>query len=277
MISYYISILFLVLLGALVVSAFRVLREYQRGVIFLLGRFYRVKGPGLIIVIPLIQQMVRVDIRTVVMDVPTQDVISRDNVSVQVNAVVYYRVVDSQKAIINVENFHEATSQLAQTTLRSVLGQHELDEMLASRDELNQDIQSILDKQTDSWGIKVSNVEIKHVDLNESMVRAIAKQAEAERERRAKVIHATGELEASEKLSAAAGILAQQSQALQLRYLQTLTEIAGERSNTIIFPLPMDLLGSLQPSAPAPPVQTKVQTKMQTDRNDDEDRGPGST
>ncbi|MEH6578108.1 MAG: slipin family protein [Amphritea sp.] len=242
MITYYITLALILLVMALIISIFRILREYERGVIFMLGRFYKVKGPGLIIVIPLVQQMVRVDIRTVVMDVPTQDVISRDNVSVMVNAVVYFRVVDSQKAIINVENFHDATSQLAQTTLRSVLGQHELDDMLSSREALNRDIQSILDKQTDIWGIKVSNVEIKHVDLNESMIRAIAKQAEAERERRAKVIHALGEQEAAEKLSEAAKILAQQPQALQLRYLQTLTEIAGEHSNTIVFPLPVDLL-----------------------------------
>lgn len=242
MITYYITLALILLVIMLIISIFRILREYERGVIFLLGRFYRVKGPGLIIVIPLIQQMVRVDIRTVVMDVPTQDVISRDNVSVMVNAVVYYRVVDSQKAIINVENFHDATSQLAQTTLRSVLGQHELDDMLASREELNSDIQGILDQQTDIWGIKVSNVEIKHVDLNESMIRAIAKQAESERERRAKVIHALGEQEAAEKLSEAAKILSHQPQALQLRYLQTLTEIAGEHSNTIVFPLPVDLL-----------------------------------
>jgi len=246
MITLYFYISIIVLVIALLISTFRILREYERGVIFLLGRFYKVKGPGLIIVIPLIQTMVRVDIRTVVMDVPTQDVISRDNVSVMVNAVVYYRVVDSQKAIINVENFHEATSQLAQTTLRSVLGQHELDEMLSSRDALNKDIQTILDQQTDDWGIKVSNVEIKHVDLNESMIRAIAKQAESERERRAKVIHATGELEASEKLRDAARILSEQPQAMQLRYLHTLTEIAGEHSNTIVFPLPIDLLKSLQ-------------------------------
>lgn len=246
MITLYFYISIIVLVIALLISTFRILREYERGVIFLLGRFYKVKGPGLIIVIPLIQTMVRVDIRTVVMDVPTQDVISRDNVSVMVNAVVYYRVVDSQKAIINVENFHEATSQLAQTTLRSVLGQHELDEMLSSRDTLNKDIQTILDQQTDDWGIKVSNVEIKHVDLNESMIRAIAKQAESERERRAKVIHATGELEASEKLREAARILSEQPQAMQLRYLHTLTEIAGEHSNTIVFPLPIDLLKSLQ-------------------------------
>lgn len=246
MITLYFYVSIIVLVIALLISTFRILREYERGVIFLLGRFYKVKGPGLIIVIPLIQTIVRVDIRTVVMDVPTQDVISRDNVSVMVNAVVYYRVVDSQKAIINVENFHEATSQLAQTTLRSVLGQHELDEMLSSRDALNKDIQTILDQQTDDWGIKVSNVEIKHVDLNESMIRAIAKQAESERERRAKVIHATGELEASEKLRDAARILAEQPQAMQLRYLHTLTEIAGEHSNTIVFPLPIDLLKSLQ-------------------------------
>ena len=246
MITLYFYISMVVLVLALLISTFRILREYERGVIFLLGRFYKVKGPGLIIVVPLIQTMVRVDIRTVVMDVPTQDVISRDNVSVMVNAVVYYRVVDSQKAIINVENFHEATSQLAQTTLRSVLGQHELDEMLASRDTLNRDIQTILDQQTDDWGIKVSNVEIKHVDLNESMIRAIAKQAESERERRAKVIHAMGELEASEKLREAAAILSEQPKALQLRYLHTLTEIAGEHSNTIVFPLPIDLFNSLR-------------------------------
>ena len=229
----------------LIGSAFRILREYQRGVIFLLGRFWKVKGPGFIIVIPFIQQMVRVDLRTIVMDVPSQDVISRDNVSVHVNAVVYFRVIEPDKAIIQVENFYEATSQLAQTTLRSVLGQHELDEMLAERDRLNTDIQSALDEQTDAWGIKVSNVEIKHVDLDESMIRAIAKQAEAERTRRAKVIHAEGEMQAAEKLLQAAQTLSKQSQALQLRYLQTLTEIAGERTNTIVFPLPMDLIDAL--------------------------------
>ncbi len=227
------------------VSAIRILREYERGVVFLLGRFWRVKGPGFIIIIPLIQQMVRVDLRTIVMDVPSQDVISRDNVSVKVNAVVYFRVVAPDKAIIQVEDFFAATSQLAQTTLRSVLGQHELDKMLAEREKLNADIQSILDQQTDAWGIKVSNVEIKHVDLDESMIRAIAKQAEAERVRRAKVIHAEGELQASEKLLGAAQILAQQTQALQLRYLQTLTEIAGEKTNTIVFPLPMDIVETL--------------------------------
>ncbi len=226
----------------LIASAVKILREYERGVVFLLGRFWKVKGPGFIIIVPGIQQMVRVDLRTVVMDVPSQDVISRDNVSVQVNAVVYFRVVDPEKAIIQVEDFYMATSQLAQTTLRSVLGQHELDEMLAERDKLNVDIQTILDQQTDAWGIKVINVEIKHVDLNESMVRAIAKQAEAERTRRAKVIHAEGEMQASEKLLDAARTLAQQPEALQLRYLQTLTEIAGERSNTIVFPLPIDFM-----------------------------------
>jgi len=229
----------------LLLSAFRVLREYERGVIFMLGRFWKVKGPGLILVIPVIQQMVRVDLRTLVFDVPSQDVISRDNVSVKVNAVIYFRVVDPQKAIINVENFYNATSQLAQTTLRSVLGQHELDEMLAERESLNSDIQTILDAQTDAWGIKVANVEIKHVDLNESMIRAIAKQAEAERERRAKIIHAQGEMQAAEKLVEAATILSQQPQAIQLRYMQTLTEIAGDKSSTIVFPLPMDLITPL--------------------------------
>ena len=236
----------LLLVIVLLIAMFRVLREYERGVIFMLGRFYKVKGPGLIIVIPVLQQMVRVDLRTVVMDVPTQDVISRDNVSVQVNAVIYFRVLDPEKAIIQVENFLEATSQLSQTTLRSVLGQHELDEMLAEREQLNTHIQDILDKQTAAWGIKVANVEIKHVDLNETMVRAIAKQAEAERERRAKVIHANGEAEAAEKLAEAARVLADQDQAIQLRYLQTLVEIAGDRSNTIVFPLPIDLMDKLR-------------------------------
>ena len=237
-------------------SAIKILKEYERGVIFFLGRFQRVKGPGLIIVIPGIQQIVRVDLRVIVMDVPTQDVISRDNVSVKVNAVVYFRIVDPEKAIIQVANVFEATSQLSQTTLRSVLGQHELDEMLSERDKLNADIQVILDRQTDNWGIKVSNVEIKHVDLDESMIRAIAAQAEAERARRAKVIHAKGERQASSELAEAAKMLASQSQALQLRYLQTLTEVASDRSNTIIFPLPMDLIEPL----------LKMQTK-QTDRS----------
>jgi len=226
-------------------SAIKILREYERGVVFLLGRFWKVKGPGFIIIIPIIQEMVRVDLRIIVMDVPSQDVISRDNVSVKVNAVVYFRVIDPERAIIQVEKYYEATSQLAQTTLRSVLGQHELDEMLAERERLNLDIQAILDQQTDAWGIKVNNVEIKHVDLDESMIRAIAQQAEAERTRRAKVIHAEGEMQASVKLLEAAKTLSQQPQALQLRYLQTLTEIAGERSNTIVFPLPMELAESL--------------------------------
>jgi regulator of protease activity HflC (stomatin/prohibitin superfamily) len=239
-------ILFLVI--ALAISMFRVLREYERGVIFMLGRFYKVKGPGLIIVIPVLQQMVRVDLRTVVMDVPTQDVISRDNVSVQVNAVIYFRVMDPERAIIQVENFLEATSQLSQTTLRSVLGQHELDDMLAERETLNADIQTILDKQTAAWGIKVANVEIKHVDLNETMVRAIAKQAEAERERRAKVIHAMGEAEAAEKLAEAAAVLSHQDQAIQLRYLQTLVEVAADKNSTIVFPVPVDIMEKLRPA-----------------------------
>ena len=239
--GFYFTATIILIVIALIAYMFRVLREYERGVIFLLGRFYKVKGPGLIIVIPIIQQMVRVDLRTIVMDVPTQDVISRDNVSVKVNAVVYFRVVDPEKAIIQVEHFYEATSQLSQTTLRSVLGQHELDTMLTSRDKLNTHIQGILDQQTDAWGIKVSNVEIKHVDLNESMIRAIAKQAEAERVRRAKVIHAEGEFEAAEQLLNAAKKLAEQPEAIQLRYLQTLTEIAGEKSSTIVFPLPLDI------------------------------------
>ena len=226
-----------------VFSAIRILREYQRGVIFLLGRFWKVKGPGLIIVIPGIQKMVRVDLRVIVMDVPTQDVISRDNVSVKVNAVLYFRIIDPEKAIIQVENWAMATSQLAQTTLRSVLGQHELDDMLAERQKLNADIQAILDQSTDAWGIKVSHVELKHLDLDPSMIRAIAAQAEAERARRAKIIHAEGEFQASQKLAEAASVLSGQSQALQLRYLQTLTEISGEKNTrTIIFPLPLDLI-----------------------------------
>jgi regulator of protease activity HflC (stomatin/prohibitin superfamily) len=223
-----------------------VLREYERGVVFMLGRFHSVKGPGLIIIIPVVQQMVRVDLRTFVLDIPSQDLITRDNVSVKVNAVLYFRVVDPQRAIINVENFMEATGQLAQTTLRSVLGRHELDELLAEREKLNSDIQEILDSQTDQWGIKVSNVEIKHVDIDESMIRAIAKQAEAERERRAKIIHAEGEQQAAAKLVEAAQLLAVQGEALQLRYLQTLTEIAGERSSVIVFPLPVNLLHALE-------------------------------
>jgi len=241
--------MFWVILGVLVVGlafyTFRILREYERGVIFFLGRFQKVKGPGLIIVIPGIQQMVRVDLRTVVFDVPTQDVISRDNVSVKVSAVLYFRVIDPERATINVEDFFEATSQLAQTTLRSILGQHELDEMLAERDRLNEGIQQLLDEQTAAWGIKVQNVEIKHVDIDESMIRAIARQAEAERVRRAKVIHATGEVEASQRLTEAARTLAEVPQSIQLRYLQTLADISNDRSSLIVFPLPVDLIRGL--------------------------------
>ena len=241
--TYFWLVLVTVLL-VLAVYSLRVLREYERGVIFQLGKFWSVKGPGLIIVIPGIQQMVRVGLRTVVMDVPSQDVISRDNVSVKVNAVVYFRVIDPEKAIIQVENFLAATSQLSQTTLRAVLGKHELDEMLAEREKLNVDIQTALDTQTDAWGIKVSMVEIKHVDIDESMIRAIAKQAEAERERRAKVIHAEGELQASEKLLLAAKKLSEQPEAIQLRYLQTLANIAGDKTSTIVFPLPLDIIST---------------------------------
>jgi regulator of protease activity HflC (stomatin/prohibitin superfamily) len=233
-----IAIVIVVLLAA----SIRILREYERGVVFTLGRFWKVKGPGLIIIVPVIQQMVRVGLRTNVLDVPEQDVISRDNVSVKVNAVVYYRVVDPQRAIIEVEDYQFATSQLAQTTLRSVLGQHELDEMLAERERLNADIQRILDEETDAWGIKVSNVELKHVDLDESMIRAIAQQAEAERARRAKVINAEGELQASQKMLEAAEVLARRPEAMQLRYLSSVQQVVGERTSTIIFPLPLDFL-----------------------------------
>ncbi len=246
---------FLVLVIAFLAAAIRVLPEYERGVVFTLGRFTGVKGPGLILLIPIVQRMVRVDLRVIVMDVPTQDVISKDNVSVKVNAVVYFYVVDPERAIIQVERYYDAVSQLAQTTLRSVLGQHELDDMLAERDKLNKDIQTILDKATDAWGVKVNNVEIKHVDLDESMIRAIARQAEAERSRRAKIIHAEGEVQASEKLRDAAARLSEQPQAMQLRYLQTLIEVAGEKNSTIVFPLPMDLieplLGRRKPSGEA--------------------------
>ncbi|HEY8569710.1 slipin family protein [Microbulbifer sp.] len=244
MISYFASLLMLAVV-LLVMYAIRILREYERAVVFFLGRFQAVKGPGLIIIIPVIQTMERVDLRVVVMDVPTQDVISRDNVSVKVNAVVYYRVIDPQSAIINVENYHEAVSQLSQTTLRSVLGKHELDEMLSERDKLNVDIQKILDEQTDAWGVKVTNVEIKHIDLDESMIRAIAQQAEAERARRAKVIHAEGEAQAAAKLTEAADQLSKNSNAITLRYMQTLIDIAGDQSSTIVFPLPMDLIRPL--------------------------------
>jgi regulator of protease activity HflC (stomatin/prohibitin superfamily) len=238
---------------AVLVASLRILREYERGVVFLLGRFWKVKGPGLIIVVPGLMQMAKVDLRVVTMDVPPQDVISRDNVSVKVNAVVFFRVIDPQKAIIQVENYLMATSQLAQTTLRVVLGKHELDEMLAERERLNLDVQRILDAQTDGWGIKVTNVEIKHIDLNESMVRAIARQAEAERERRAKVIHADGEKQAAAALLEAARMLAQQPEAMQLRYLQTMTQVAGDRGSTIVFPLPLDLLRDVLGGSRTPP------------------------
>ena len=245
-------VVFAVLL-AIVASAIRILREYERGVVFQLGRFWRVKGPGLILIIPIIQQMVRVDLRTVVMDVPSQDVISRDNVSVGVNAVLYFRVIDPQRAIINVEDFYAAVSQLAQTTLRSVLGQHELDEMLAERDRLNAHIQEILDQQTDPWGVKVANVEIKHVDIDDSMIRAIAQQAEAERARRAKVIHAEGERQASEQLRDAAHILDESPSSLQLRYLQTLVTVANENESTsLVFPLPIEMMRAFARSDAAP-------------------------
>ncbi|MDE2091557.1 MAG: slipin family protein [Gammaproteobacteria bacterium] len=235
----------IVIFAIIVFSALKVLKEYERGVIFTFGRFDKVKGPGIILVIPIVQQMSKVDLRTVVMEVPPQDVISRDNVSVKVNAVIYFRIIDPEKAIIQVADVYDATSQLAQTTLRAVLGQHELDDMLGARDKLNADIQGILDQHTDAWGMKVSNVEIKQVDLDENMIRAIARQAEAERQRRAKVINAEGELQASQKLMEAAQTLVQQPQAIQLRYLQTLVEVAGDKSNTIVFPLPMDLIEPL--------------------------------
>jgi regulator of protease activity HflC (stomatin/prohibitin superfamily) len=237
------TVVIVVILAALIFgSAVRILREYERGVIFTLGRYTGTKGPGLVLLVPLVQQMVRVDLRVVVDEVPSQDVISRDNVSVKVSAVIYYRVIDAERAVIQVETYKEATSQLAQTTLRSVLGKHDLDEMLAERDRLNADIQDVLDKQTDAWGIKVSNVEIKRIDLDDSMIRAIARQAEAERSRRAKIINADGEQQAAQKLFEAAQILAPLPQAMQLRYLSTLFEIAGERTSTIVFPFPIDLI-----------------------------------
>ncbi|GGH65848.1 hypothetical protein GCM10010975_34060 [Comamonas phosphati] len=244
-VSFLFWLIVLLLVIGLASASIRIFREYERGVVFTLGRFWKVKGPGMIFIIPAVQQVVRVDLRTVVLEVPAQDVISRDNVSVKVNAVIYLRVVDAEKAVIQVVNYLEATSQLAQTMLRSVLGKHQLDEMLAERESLNLDIQQALDAQTDTWGIKVSNVEIKQVDLTESMIRAIARQAEAERERRAKVIHAEGELQASEKLSQAAKILAQEPQAILLRYLETLTVIGADKNTTVVFPLPMDLVAPL--------------------------------
>ena len=239
------SALPLLIIVAIAAYSIRILREYERGVVFLLGRFWKVKGPGLVIIVPFIQQMVRMDLRTRVLDVPPQDVISRDNVSVKVNAVVYFRVLDPEKAVIQVEQFEMATSQFAQTTLRSVLGQHDLDQMLAEREKLNAEVQRILDERTDAWGIKVSNVELKHIDLNETMIRAIAKQAEAERLRRAKIIDAEGELQAAERLAQAGEILSKRPEAMQLRYLGTLLNIAGEKSSTIVFPLPIELASSL--------------------------------
>jgi regulator of protease activity HflC (stomatin/prohibitin superfamily) len=253
-----------VVLLLILASAIKILPEYERGVVFFLGRFQGVKGPGLIIVIPGIQQIVRVDLRVITLDVPSQDVISRDNVTVRVNAVLYFRVVDPERAIIRVEDFNSATSQLAQTTLRSVLGKHDLDEMLSERDKLNSDIQEIIDAQTEEWGIKVANVEIKHVDLNESMIRAIARQAEAERERRAKVIHAEGELQASRKLVEAADVMATNSGSMQLRYLQTLADMSNTNSSTIVFPLPMELITTFlkenKPSTPDKPGPDKPET-----------------
>lgn len=256
--------LILVVLIGILATALRILREYERAVVFTLGRYSGVKGPGLVIIIPIVQQIVRVGLRTIVHDVPSQDVISRDNVSVRVNAVLYFRVVDPDKAIIQVEDFMAATSQLAQTTLRSVLGKHELDEMLAERDKLNADIQAILDSQTDAWGIKVANVEIKHVDINESMIRAIARQAEAERNRRARVIGAEAEQQAAEKLVEAARALSELPEAMQLRYLSALHDIAGERSSTIVFPIPLHLLGHLAAAArPEQSVQAEVSPRPQ--------------
>ncbi|MEX0709269.1 MAG: slipin family protein [Woeseia sp.] len=237
--------LILALVVVVLFNTIKILKEYERAVVFFLGRFQKVKGPGLIILIPFVQTMTKVDLRVIVMDVPTQDVISHDNVSVKVNAVIYFRIVDPERAVIRVANAYEATSQLAQTTLRSVLGQHDLDDMLAERDKLNTDIQKLLDERTDNWGIKVANVEIKHVDLDESMIRAIAQQAEAERARRAKIIHAEGEMQAAERLAEAAKMLATEEQALQLRYLQTLKDIANDKTNTIVFPLPLDLIRPL--------------------------------
>ncbi len=245
MMGYFMYVI-LIIIVLFLFGSLRVLKEYERAVIFTLGRFWKVKGPGLIILIPIVQQMMRIELRTVVMDIPPQDVISKDNVSVRVSAVVYFRVIDPERSVIQIENFYEATSQLAQTTLRSVLGQHELDDMLSQREKLNSAIQKILDEQTYAWGIKVSVVEIKHVDINESMIRAIARQAEAERERRAKVINAEGELQAASKLLEASQVLAQQPQAILLRYLQTLLDLAGDKTSTVIFPVPIDFISALQ-------------------------------
>ncbi len=256
----------IVLLAIFIFASIKILPEYERGVMFTLGRMTGVKGPGIFLVVPVIQKMIKVDMRVTVMDVPTQDVISRDNVSVQVNAVVYFRVIDADKAIIEVENYYMAVSQLSQTTLRSVLGQHELDDMLAERDKLNADIQAILDRHTDAWGIKVANVEIKQVDLDESMTRAIARQAEAERSRRAKIINAEGEMQAAENLRGAAEQLSREPQALQLRYLQTLVDIASENNSTIVFPLPMDLIEPLLKAAKAVTTPEHEQSSSQRKR-----------
>ncbi|MCE9682487.1 slipin family protein [Halomonas alkalisoli] len=260
LISYLVPV---VLVLMLIAASIRILPEYKRGVVFFLGRFQAVKGPGLIIVIPGIQQMTLVDLRVITMDVPEQDVISQDNVTVKVNAVLYFRVVDPEKAIIQVENFTVATSQLSQTTLRSVLGKHDLDEMLSERDKLNDDIQEIIDAQTEEWGIKVANVEIKHVDLDESMIRAIARQAEAERERRAKVIHAEGELQASRKLVEAANVMAENSAALQLRYLQTMSDMSNKNASTIFFPLPMDIMEAFRHLKASPAAQARADRSAQ--------------
>ncbi|MFO8044646.1 MAG: slipin family protein [Halomonas sp.] len=265
LISYLVPV---VLLFMLIAASIRILPEYKRGVVFFLGRFQSVKGPGLLIIIPGIQKMEVVDLRVVTMDVPEQDVISQDNVTVKVNAVIYFRVVDPEKAIIQVENFTMATSQLAQTTLRSVLGKHDLDEMLSERDKLNDDIQDILDSSAESWGIKVANVEIKHVDLDESMIRAIARQAEAERERRAKVIHAEGELQASKKLVEAANVMSENSAALQLRYLQTMSDMSAKNASTIVFPLPMDIMEAFRHLKASPAAQARTGAGAPEERGD---------
>ncbi|HEU0265648.1 MAG TPA: slipin family protein [Geobacterales bacterium] len=242
-INTYVPFLFLIgLAGMALYSAIRILPEYERGVLFRLGRLAGVKGPGLIFIIPGIDRLVRISLRTIVMDVPPQDIITRDNVTVKVSAVIYFRVMQPDKAVTDVENYLYATSQLSQTTLRSILGQVELDELLANRDKINRELQEILDRHTGPWGVKVSNVEVKNIDLPQEMLRAIAKQAEAERGRRAKVIHADGELQASEKLSQAAKVLATEPVSIQLRYLQTLTEVAAEKNSTTIFPIPIDLI-----------------------------------
>lgn len=245
-------LILIIIVAMFLYSAVKILKEYERGVIFMLGRFWKVKGPGLILLMPAVQNMVKVSLRTLVLDVPTQDIITKDNVSVKVSAVIYFRVLDARQAIIEVEDYLYATSQLAQTTLRSVLGQADMDELLSARDKLNQDLQRILDRHTEPWGVKISNVEIKNVDLPQEMQRAMAKQAEAERERRAKVIHAEGEFQASQRLSDAAEILSVRPTALQLRYLQTLTEIATEKNSTIIFPIPVDLISTFLSSKKNP-------------------------